>query len=346
MIDRQFKREPHPLLAQLGGHWDKPFAKLPKKLHAPVRGVFSDAQWDRLDAGRRRLTVSELTDSLEFTKTHRPGRTDKPAALTVLRPRGGSATETRPSGRTDIKMTFQETRGENATASWQESPVLDKCMERESIDQFTFKVLTGCGVGRHGDFIVSSDGVRPVPIDAVVLDRLDDDQREVIDELLALNLIFPCTPTELVVFVDAAQGAFSLPDGYAEKVRSQPAVADAAPARGAEQQSEQIALSVQPVGGPTKATLRQNAAVHKCMAEVWNDYMLKQVRDSALPEPKKGEMYKEVANRMADVMGPRKKTTLGMVASAARDWVKPPRPKLTVAKSVEPPKRPVFKGAK
>lgn len=227
MTNPSYKKEPHPLLAQLGGHWDKPFAKLPKKLHAPVRGVFSDAQWDRLDAGRRRVTVSELTDSLEFTKTHRPGRTDKPAAFTVLRPRGGSVTETRPSGRTDMKMSFQETRGENAAASWEESPVLDKCMERESIDQFTFKVLTGCGVGRHGDFIVSRDGVHPVPIDAVVLDRLDDDQREVIDELLALNLIFPCTPTELVVFVDAAQGAFSLPDGYAEKVRSQPAVAEA-----------------------------------------------------------------------------------------------------------------------
>jgi hypothetical protein len=234
VIDRQFKREPHPLLAQLGGHWDKPFAKLPKKLHAPVRGVFSDAQWDRLDAGRRRLTVSELTDSLEFTKTHRPGRTDKPAAFTVLRPRGGSVTETRPSGRTDMKMSFQETRGENAAASWEESPVLDKCMERESIDQFTFKVLTGCGVGRHGDFIVSRDGVHPVPIDADVLDRLDDDQRELIDELLALNLIFPCTPTGLVAFVYATEGAFTLPEGYAEKVRSGSVVARAAPAQGAE----------------------------------------------------------------------------------------------------------------
>jgi hypothetical protein len=194
------KMEPHPLLVQLDGHWDKPFAKLPKKLHGPVKKVFEVAQWDRLDKGLRRLAVSKLTDG-----------------FLVLR----------PSGSVDVIGVNQLTLGESETVDWKESTYLDKYMAQDSIDLTVFLVLTGCKVNEYGrfiglahDFMGEADCVYAASIDTHTLSLLNEDDEPFIREFLKLRLALPCKPIELVAFVYATGGAFTLPIGYAERVRS------------------------------------------------------------------------------------------------------------------------------
>ncbi len=197
MSNFMYKKEPHPLLAQLDGQWGKPFDKLPKKLHSPVKKVFEVAQWDRLTESGRILLVEQLDDGLQ------------------------AFTETRQTGRTARTLKYRETATYIDTVPCAESiEEIDQYTGRASIDLPAFEFLTDCGEGRYGDFTVAAGSVYPTPIDAHTLSLLNQTDRLLMREFLKVHLTLPCTPVALVELVEASGGAFTLPDGYAERVRS------------------------------------------------------------------------------------------------------------------------------
>lgn len=298
----------YQLETQLADHWNKPLAELPLRLRGLLRYIFRDTPWDTIKSKQRREIVAQWRGDIAI-------------------------------GMVGYNLVLQHDGP---------APDLTNYLGLEAIDIGAFEALTDTAEGVHGDFAIAADSVHATPIDARTLSLLSRDDRRFMREFLKLRLALPCTPVQLVEFVDATEGAFSLPEGYAEQVRSRPVVADAAPAQDAEQESEQVAQSAQPVGKRTEATVRFKTHVHKFMYEVWNDYLLNKAREPTLPEPMKGEMCQSVLNKLkhAEIKGPRKKPTLIMVNGAAEDWEKPAAMKRAVVPSVEPPKRPVFKGAK
>ena len=197
MPDITYEKQPHPLLAQLKDHWSKPFGKLPRKLRGPVKKVFEVAQWDCLKEGERISLVQKLDDGVQaFTETHQIRRTA-------------------------ITLKFGQTIDYIDTVSCAESVAkIDQYTDRAAIDLAAFEILTDSSEGKHGDFTVASGSIYPTPIDTHTLSLLNPSDRLLIREFLKVQLTLPCTPVALADFVEVSGGAFALPAGYAERVRS------------------------------------------------------------------------------------------------------------------------------
>lgn len=110
------------------------------------------------------------------------------------------------------------------------APKIGPYLTMDAIDLGTFEALTDTAEGNHGDFTITADSVYATPIDAHTLSLIDRGDRRLMREFLKLRLALPCKPIELVEFVKATNGAFTLPYRYAARVRSRPVAPDAAPA--------------------------------------------------------------------------------------------------------------------
>lgn len=182
------------LETKLADHWNKPLAELPLLLRGLLRYIFRDTPWDTIKSKQRREIVAQWRGDIAI-------------------------------GMVGYNLVLQHDGP---------APDLTNYLGLEVIDIGAFEALTDTAEGVHGDFTIAADSVHATPIDAHTLSLLSRDDRRFIREFLKLRLALPCTPVQLVEFVDATEGAFTLPEGYAEKVRSGSVVAGAAPAKEAE----------------------------------------------------------------------------------------------------------------
>lgn len=76
--------------------------------------------------------------------------------------------------------------------------------------------LTGIGLGRYGQYTVSSEGIRFKKFPDEDMAGLPPSEQEA---LLGANekygsMVFPCTPIELLTFVDSAFAKMDVPDDF------------------------------------------------------------------------------------------------------------------------------------
>lgn len=86
-----------------------------------------------------------------------------------------------------------------------------------SLGAYEFEQLTGYRMSAAGSddlFIFDQKGVRSREYSDHELALLDPGSRSEVMETVRHNLDFPCTPAELVQFVDAVSWFFDLPDGF------------------------------------------------------------------------------------------------------------------------------------
>lgn len=96
---------------------------------------------------------------------------------------------------------------------------LEKYAKAERLGYTEFRRLTGAGHGMHGLYEVSETGVEVPPLSDADLKMLIGKEDSMITEVQCNRLAYPFTPAELVDFVNATDGEFQLPKGFAPLVR-------------------------------------------------------------------------------------------------------------------------------
>lgn len=87
-------------------------------------------------------------------------------------------------------------------------------LTKDLLNAADFERITRCSIGKYSDFEVTQTGVQPIPIPDHLLALLNEDAREQALNLLDCRLAFPCTLSQLIEFVAAAEWPEDFPDGY------------------------------------------------------------------------------------------------------------------------------------
>lgn len=88
-----------------------------------------------------------------------------------------------------------------------------------ALDDYAFSRLTGADLSDANDlFSVAREGVELAPVDDHALMLISESHRMQIREAGRHRLRFPCTPAELVAFVDKVDWYFELPEVFREMV--------------------------------------------------------------------------------------------------------------------------------
>jgi hypothetical protein len=176
------------LVVRLGKFWDRPFADLPKDLHWLVQQACAGSNWDEMPEGLRRQAALEFS-AISIRHTER--------------------------GQIRISGTIPVPRVDDKVVAVEEP---DPYSENSLIGADDFEKITGCGIGRHGDFTVTRQGVYPEPIDDHTLGLLCPEARFTVLAVIKHQLTFPCSNAELVDFVGAVGFPFTVPDGFGSEI--------------------------------------------------------------------------------------------------------------------------------
>ncbi|MBL0353846.1 MAG: hypothetical protein IPP03_14765 [Dechloromonas sp.] len=170
-------------------------------------------------------------------------------------------------------------------------PEGERCIELAAMDTLMFRhweELTGIGICKGGSYIVGQSGVHPEQYSDDDLRLLTTEERRLLLERADRPpLIFPCTPAQLLQFVDGdLLGDFDLPDDFRAAVEK--------PAPEAAEPTEKAAIQADKYqeNWPL-CTKREIVDGFQLTGKNWSDYLSRPNKEAA----KFKEALKEIGGR-------------------------------------------------